>query len=93
MSKYYYYCFRNILNPSMADIVSSECKKFVEFTKLVKSEDYSEHLNYLYSFIKLLFANVKRPFELYENCLEMITTAHTINSNKMYFGETFINMD
>ncbi|KAL5236447.1 hypothetical protein ACI65C_003857 [Semiaphis heraclei] len=78
----------NILNPSMADIVSSECKKFVEFKKSAKLEDYCQHLNYLYSFIKLLFNNVKRPFELYEDCLEMIRIGHTISSNEIYFSDT-----
>jgi len=80
--------FRNILNPSMADIVSSECKKFVEFKKSAKLEDYCQHLNYLYSFIKLLFNNVKRPFELYEDCLEMISIGHTMSSNEIYFTDT-----
>ncbi|XP_022163705.1 SET and MYND domain-containing protein 4-like [Myzus persicae] len=84
----------NILNSSMADIVSSECKKFVEFTKSVETEDnLNQHLNYLYSFIKLLFNNVKRPFELYEDCLELIGTAHTISSIEMYMGEGTINID
>ncbi|XP_029342267.1 SET and MYND domain-containing protein 4-like [Acyrthosiphon pisum] len=70
-----------ILNPSMADIVSSECKKFVEFTKSVEPKDHCQHLNYLYSFIKLLYTNVKRPFALYEECLEMIGNAHSISTN------------
>ncbi|XP_060873853.1 SET and MYND domain-containing protein 4-like [Metopolophium dirhodum] len=68
-----------ILNPSMADIVSSECKKFMEFTKSVEPKDHCQHLNYLYSFIKLLYANVERPFALYENCLEMICSAHIMS--------------
>jgi len=63
----------------MADIVSSECKKFVKFKKSVKPKDYFRRLNYLYSFITLLYANVKRPFTLYEDCLEMIGDAHSIN--------------
>ncbi|XP_003245798.3 uncharacterized protein LOC100574044 [Acyrthosiphon pisum] len=69
-----------ILNPSMADIVSSECKKFMEFTKSVEPKDHCQHLNYLYSFIKLLYANVERPFALYEDCLEMIGNAHSIST-------------
>ncbi|XP_060874183.1 SET and MYND domain-containing protein 4-like [Metopolophium dirhodum] len=69
----------NILNLNMADIVSSECKKFVKFKKSVEPKDYCRRLNYLYSFIKLLYANVKRPFALYEDCLEMIGDAHSIN--------------
>jgi len=63
----------------MADTVSSECQKFVKFKKSVKPEDLCQHLNYLYSFIKLLYTNVKRPFALYEDCLEMIGDAHSIN--------------
>jgi len=65
----------------MADIVSSECLKFVKFTKSVEPKDHFQHLNYLYSFIKLLYANVKRPFTLYEDCLEMISNAHSISTN------------
>jgi len=64
----------------MADIVSSECKKFVKFKKLLRPKDRSRRLNYLYSFIKLLYTNVKRPFALYEDCLEMIGDAHNINT-------------
>lgn len=70
----------------MADIVSSECEKFVKFMKSPKSEDNREHLDYLYSFIKLLFTNVKRPFQLYEDCLEIISTMHTISSSQLYIG-------
>jgi len=65
----------------MADIVSSECKKFVEFTKSVEPKDYCQHLNYLYSFIKLLYTNVKRPFALYEECLDMISDAHILSTH------------
>jgi len=75
----------------MVDIVSSECEKFVEFMKSGKSEDNCEHLDYLYSFIKLLFTNVKRPFQLYEDCLEIISTMHTISSSELYIG--VINID
>jgi len=75
----------------MADIVSSECEKFVEFTKSGKSGDDYEHLNYLYSFIKLLFTNVKRPFQLYEDCLEIISAIHTISSIEVYISEININ--
>jgi len=71
----------------MADIVSSECEKFVEFIKSEKSEDYFEQLNYLYSFIKLLFTNVKRPFQLYEDCLEIISAIHTISCNGLYISD------
>ncbi|XP_060875158.1 SET and MYND domain-containing protein 4-like [Metopolophium dirhodum] len=81
----------NILNSNMADIVSSECEKFVEFIKSGKSEDDYENLNYLYSFIKLLFTNVKRPFQLYEDCLEIISTIHTISSIEIYISEININ--
>uniref|UniRef100_A0A2H8U026 SET and MYND domain-containing protein 4 n=1 Tax=Melanaphis sacchari TaxID=742174 RepID=A0A2H8U026_9HEMI len=73
----------NILNPKMANDVQSECIKFSEFSKSVKPEDYHLHLDYLYSFIKLLFTNVKRPFQLYEDCLEMICIAHTISNNEI----------
>jgi len=73
--------YRNILNSNMADTVSSECKKFVEFTKSVDPKDHYRHLNYLYTFIKLLYTNVKRPFALYEDCLEMISNAHCISTN------------
>uniref|UniRef100_A0A2S2NWJ6 SET and MYND domain-containing protein 4 n=1 Tax=Schizaphis graminum TaxID=13262 RepID=A0A2S2NWJ6_SCHGA len=73
----------NLLNPTMANTVQLECKKFLEFSKSVKPEDYNQHLNYLYSFIKLLFNNVKRPFELYEDCLEMIYNAHTMHTDEI----------
>jgi len=65
----------------MADTVTFECKKFVEFTKSVDPKDHCQHLNYLYSFIKLLYTNVKRPFGLYEECLDMIGNAHSISTN------------
>ncbi|CAH1738289.1 unnamed protein product [Aphis gossypii] len=73
----------NILNPSMASTVQLECKKFLEFSKSVNPEDYHQHLKYLYSFIKLLYTNVKRPFELYEECLEMIGDAHIMSTNEI----------
>jgi len=65
----------------MAEFVTSECLKFLEFIKSVEPEDYCQHLNYLYSFIKLLYTNVKRPFALYEDCLEMISNTHSISTN------------
>ncbi|KAL5233657.1 hypothetical protein ACI65C_001067 [Semiaphis heraclei] len=70
----------NILNSSMEDTVASECIKFVEFSELVEPKDHVQHLNYLYSFIKLLYANVRRPFRLYEDCLKMISNAHSIST-------------
>lgn len=63
----------------MVDIVSTECEKFREFSKKVDPVNYHLHLNYLYSFIKLLFENVKRPFALYEACLSMICKAHILS--------------
>lgn len=64
----------------MEDTVASECIKFVEFSELVEPKDHVQHLNYLYSFIKLLYANVRRPFRLYEDCLKMISNAHSIST-------------
>ncbi|CAI6361909.1 unnamed protein product [Macrosiphum euphorbiae] len=71
----------NVLNHSMADIVAFKCLQFMEFTKSVDPKDHFQHLNYLYSFIKLLYTNVKRPFVLYEECLQMIGNAHSISTN------------
>ncbi|CAI6359834.1 unnamed protein product [Macrosiphum euphorbiae] len=67
----------NILNPSMADTVIKECKRFEEFLENVGYDEYHCHLEYLYGFIKLLFTNVKRPFGLYHKCLRIINQAHT----------------
>lgn len=71
-------CFRNLLNINEAGIVGQECKKFIEFTA---TESFIQaphlHLSYLYDFIKLLFCNVKRPFNLYESCVTWIGIAHT----------------
>jgi len=71
----------------MTDTLISECIKFEDFFNSVKPEDYHQHLKYLYSFIKLLFSNVKRPFALYEECLQMIVTAHTIITNEIRISE------
>lgn len=67
----------------MANTVQLECEKFLEFSKSINPEDYHQHLEYLYSFIKLLFTNVKRPFDLYEECLEMIGNAHIMSTNEI----------
>jgi len=67
----------------MASTVQLECKTFLEFSKSVNSEDNHQHLKYLYSFIQLLFTNVKRPFELYEECLEMIGDTHIMSTNEI----------
>jgi len=74
------YVYRNILNSGMEDTVAFECIKFVEFSKIVEPKDHFQHLNYLYSFIKLLYVNVKRPFRIYEDCLKMISNAHSIST-------------
>lgn len=63
----------------MADIIISECTKFLEFKETTEPDDFHKHLNYLYSFNKLIFTNVKRPFKLYENCLAMLCVAHIKN--------------
>lgn len=60
----------------MVDILLTECEKFREFSKNVDPKNHHLHLNYLYTFMKLLFENVKRPFALYEECLQMICNAH-----------------
>lgn len=65
----------------MADIVTQEIKKFLEFKEKVNQDDYHKHLHYLYSFNKFMFANVKRPFKLYEDCLTMISIAHILLSH------------
>lgn len=56
----------------------SECEKFINFKNEIDPLDYIHHLNYLNSFVKLLFKNVKRPFSLYEECLTMIDLAHIL---------------
>lgn len=73
-----YYLFRNILNPDVARFSSlaMECDKFAEFKSTTNPEDYNKHLKFLYSFLKLLYFNVKRPFSLYEECVQMISRAH-----------------
>lgn len=65
----------------MADVVISECKKFIKFKQTTVPDDFHKHLNYLYSFNKFIFANVKRPFKLYEDCVSMIITAHIYPSS------------
>lgn len=64
----------------MEDAVISECNKFIEFRMKTGPNEFHHHLNYLYHFNKFMFANVKRPFKLYEECLSMITTAHNYYS-------------
>ncbi|VVC30174.1 Zinc finger, MYND-type,Tetratricopeptide-like helical domain,SET domain [Cinara cedri] len=67
-----------LLNPNMAYIVSLECKKFLEFQNTVAKETNfheEEHLTYLINFAKFLFINVKRPFKLYEDCIDMLFVA------------------
>jgi len=53
-----------------------ECKNFIDFKNNTRPEDYGQHIHYLYSFIKFIFNNVKRPFALYEDCLKMINSVH-----------------
>lgn len=60
----------------------SECAKFIRFKDEVDALDYINHLDYLNSFVKLLFKNVKRPCSLYEECLIMIDTAHIFKMAK-----------
>lgn len=56
--------------------VMAECN---EFNKRIQNKNFDElhrHLNYLYCFNKFMYANVKRPFKLYEECLSMLYLAH-----------------
>lgn len=77
--KYFLFVFRNILNKDMVTILDIECKKFEEFAKSFNEIDLLNNINYLYSFLKLLFYNVKRPFALYELCLRMVINAHLLD--------------
>lgn len=64
----------------MADAVILECNKFIAFQERTRPNEYQHHLNYLYRFNKFMFANVKRPYVLYEICLSMLSTAHSYYS-------------
>ncbi|XP_050535720.1 SET and MYND domain-containing protein 4-like [Daktulosphaira vitifoliae] len=66
----------NILNSSCVNAITDECIKFAKFKEFIKPEDYKFHLQYLQNFLKLLYENVKRPFSLYEECVEMILQVH-----------------
>lgn len=76
--------FRNFSNPENADTVSSECKKYMHFALSVRAEDKHRHLDYIYSFMKLLISNVKRPFALYEECLKTIIDIHQLREDEDY---------
>lgn len=77
----FFFFFSNVLDPKMADTLSSECLKFINFKKTATLEDCDRNIRYLYSFAKFLLSNVKRPFELYEDCVSMICKAHIVVDN------------
>lgn len=70
--------FSIVINNNIANLLLSECEKFIKFKNDTSPENYHHHLNYLYSFVKLLFKNVRRPFALYEECLSMINNVHIL---------------
>lgn len=70
--------FRIIINKDLTNVLVSEFEKFMDFKEDIDPLDYILHLDYLNSFVRLLFRNVKRPFFLYEECLTMIDLAHML---------------
>jgi len=65
----------------LKDTISLECSKFLEYLEKVKPEDSSKHLTYLYNLAKLLAANVKRPYTLYEDCIGEISSGQIVPCN------------
>lgn len=59
------------------DILQAECRKFERIRNtLVDAENIKEHISankkYLFSFLKFLHTNVKRPHYLFEDCHDII---------------------
>lgn len=68
---------REFRNPDVTNMLILECDNFAEFKNtVIQRSTQRPNLNYLYSFLKILFNHVKRPFALYEECVEMISILH-----------------
>lgn len=62
----------------MANTVAIECQKLEGLLDTLSIEDFRDHLNFLYTLLKLLSTNVKRPFRFYEQCLALIIRLHYV---------------